>query len=88
MLCSHFLFLYEGQFDYAFHRDAVLEMMRVCKTGGTLRIYPVMSLGWTPYARMEELLDADSRPGRSAWILCNPSCRLYLGSELGLFVNL
>ncbi|WP_235948694.1 class I SAM-dependent methyltransferase [Paenibacillus glycinis] len=87
VLCSHFLFLYEEQFDYGFHRDAVLEMMRVCKTGGTLRIYPVMSLGWTPYASMEELLDAIRARGGAPGFYAS-KLPFIPGSELGLFVNL
>jgi hypothetical protein len=30
ILCSHFLFLYQEQFDYTFHINAVTEMLRVC----------------------------------------------------------
>lgn len=40
-LVSYLLFAYEEQFDYEFHRRAVLELMRV--TRGELRMYPVVS---------------------------------------------
>ncbi|WP_238590792.1 methyltransferase domain-containing protein [Paenibacillus beijingensis] len=56
VLCSHFLFLYARQFGYKFHRDALLELLRICKPGGQVRIYPLSSLHWEPYARMDDLL--------------------------------
>lgn len=56
VLCSHFLFLYAGQFGYEFHKQSVLELMRVCEPGGEVRIYPLYSLGWKPFERMDELL--------------------------------
>ena len=42
ILCSHFLFLYSEQFDYAFHRDAVFDMLRVAPQ---LRVFPLLTLG-------------------------------------------
>lgn len=86
VLCSHFLFLYEEQFDYAFHRDAVLEMMRVCKPGGEIRIYPVMSLGWTPYAHMDELLN-DIRGAGGSPEYFTAKLPFIPGSTLGLIVK-
>ncbi|HZG87214.1 methyltransferase domain-containing protein [Paenibacillus sp.] len=56
VLCSHFLFLYEEQFPYEFHRDALLELYRVVRPGGEIRIYPVYSLRFAKYARLDELL--------------------------------
>lgn len=58
VLCSHFLFLYAEQFGYEFHKQSILELMRVCKPGGEVRIYPLYSLGWNPFERMDELLAA------------------------------
>jgi hypothetical protein len=87
VLCSHFLFLYEEQFDYAFHRDAVIEMMRICRPGGTIRVYPIMSLGWTPYAHMDELLEAIRGEGGSPGFF-KSKLPFIPGSELGLFINL
>jgi SAM-dependent methyltransferase len=56
VFCSHFLFLYGEHLTYQFHLDALLEMARVCKPGGEVRIYPLLDLKWKPFARMEELL--------------------------------
>lgn len=57
VLCSHFLFLYAEQFGYTFHADSVRELMRVCKPGGIVRIYPLISLHWKPYEGLNELMD-------------------------------
>lgn len=57
VLCSHFLFLYADQFDFDFHVRAIRELMRVCRPGGEIRIYPLSSLRWEPYPRLEELLE-------------------------------
>jgi SAM-dependent methyltransferase len=40
-LVSYFLFVYEDQFDYEFHRKSLLELMRV--TRGEVRIYPTVT---------------------------------------------
>ncbi|CAG7650664.1 class I SAM-dependent methyltransferase [Paenibacillus allorhizosphaerae] len=56
VLCSHFLFLYHEQFDYTFHSEAVRELLRVCKPGGEVRIYPVYTLGWDRYPHMDRLI--------------------------------
>ena len=56
VLCSHFLFLYGEQFDYAFHAASVLELLRVCRPGGEVRIYPAATLAFEPYPRLDELL--------------------------------
>jgi SAM-dependent methyltransferase len=40
-LVSYFLFVYEEQFDYEFHRQSMLELMRV--TRGEVRIYPTVT---------------------------------------------
>jgi hypothetical protein len=40
-LVSYFLFVYEDQLSYEFHRDALLELMRV--TREEVRIYPVVT---------------------------------------------
>ncbi|MEF3302717.1 class I SAM-dependent methyltransferase [Paenibacillus sp. GYB003] len=56
VLCSHFLFLYREQFDDAFHRAALAELLRVCRPGGEVRVYPLLSLGWEPYPQFPELI--------------------------------
>jgi len=63
VLCSHFLFLYEEQFDYAFHRAAVRELLRVCKRGGEVRIYPLLSFRTEEYTKLNELLDEVDKLG-------------------------
>jgi len=40
-LCSHFLFLYSEYYDYQFHYDAILEMLRVSQE---VRIFPLLTL--------------------------------------------
>lgn len=44
-LCSHFLFLYSDHYSYAFHRDAVLDMLRVASE---VRIFPLLTLSGKP----------------------------------------
>jgi hypothetical protein len=58
VLCSHFLFLYHEQFNYEFHLRAVQELLRVCRVGGQVRIYPLRSLQWDRYPHLEMLMDA------------------------------
>ncbi|WP_159881353.1 methyltransferase domain-containing protein [Paenibacillus puerhi] len=57
VLVSHFLFLYEGQFDLTFHRNALRELLRVCRKDGEIRIYPIFTLKWERYPYLAELLD-------------------------------
>jgi hypothetical protein len=52
-LVSYFLFVYEDQFDYEFHRSAVLDLMRV--TTGEVRIYPTVTFEAEPSAYLERL---------------------------------
>ncbi len=66
VLCSHFLFLYGDQFDYDFHRRAVEELLRVCREGGQVLIYPIRTLKFARYAHLSELLDACAAAGGSA----------------------
>jgi hypothetical protein len=60
VLCSHFLFLYGEKFDYDVHRESLMELLRVCRPGGSVRVYPLLDLRWNPYPRLSELL-ADIR---------------------------
>lgn len=57
VLCSHFMFLYAAQFGHEFHIQSILELMRVCKPGGEIRIYPLIALNWEPYPELESLMD-------------------------------
>ena len=43
---SYLLFAYQDRFDYEFHRDSILEIMRV--TRGEARIYPTVTLEAQP----------------------------------------
>lgn len=63
VLCSHFLFLYAEQFGYEFHEAAIRELMRVCKPGGTIRVYPLLSLKWEPYEKLNELMEVVRKAG-------------------------
>jgi SAM-dependent methyltransferase len=65
VLCSHFLFLYADQFDASFHERAVLDMIRICRPGGQVRIYPLLSLRWEPYPHLSSLLAAICSTGAS-----------------------
>lgn len=56
-LVSHFLFLYGEQFDYDFHRAAFEELVRVTRPGGEIRVYPLVTLKFEPYPRLDELAD-------------------------------
>jgi hypothetical protein len=40
-LVSYFLFVYEGQFDYEFHKQSIAEILRI--TSGEARIYPLVN---------------------------------------------
>ncbi|SCW59357.1 Methyltransferase domain-containing protein [Paenibacillus tianmuensis] len=57
VLCSHFLFLYHEQFDYDFHTRALRELLRVCRAGGEVRVYPVITLQWDRYPMLDLLLE-------------------------------
>jgi SAM-dependent methyltransferase len=52
-LASYFLFVYEDQFDYEFHRQSLLDIMRV--TRGEARIYPTVTFEGTPSTFLEQL---------------------------------
>ena len=45
-LVSYFLFAYQNQLDYEFHRESILEIMRV--TRGEARIYPTVTFEAQP----------------------------------------
>jgi SAM-dependent methyltransferase len=57
VLCNHFLFLYQEQFDYQFHLEAIQEMIRVTKKGGTIRIYPLVGFKDEEYPYLDSLLE-------------------------------
>jgi len=53
-LCSHFLFLYSELFDYAFHRDSIVELLRVARE---IRIFPLLTLKQQRSPYLEPLLE-------------------------------
>jgi hypothetical protein len=57
ILCSHFLFLYEEQFDLEFHLSALQELIRVCQNGGEIRVFPLFNLQAKPYSHLTELIE-------------------------------
>lgn len=63
VLCSHFLFLYQDQFDEKFHLQAIRELVRVCRPGGQVRIYPLLSLQWVRYPQLDQLVEALTQDG-------------------------
>jgi len=69
VLCSHFLFLYGEQFGPEFHSKAVRELVRVCRPGGQVRIYPLLSLQWVRYPQLDELIESLRKEGISAGII-------------------
>lgn len=69
ILCSHFMFLYADQFGPEFHIKGILELMRICKPGGQIRIYPLLSLNWEPYPELEQLLETIEANGGKAELL-------------------
>ncbi|SEG72632.1 class I SAM-dependent methyltransferase [Paenibacillus sp. UNC499MF] len=83
VLCSHFLFLYGEQFSPEFHLQAMRELLRVCKPGGEVRIYPLLTFGGESYPQLPALLKelaaegvtAEYRPTRLAFI---PGSKDYL----------
>jgi SAM-dependent methyltransferase len=52
-LVSYFLFVYEEHFDYSFHRESILEIMRVTK--GEARIYPTVTFEGQQSRYIEQL---------------------------------
>jgi hypothetical protein len=53
-LCSHFLFLYTDHFDFSFHLDAILEMLRVSRE---VRIFPLLTLMLQRSSYLDRIVD-------------------------------
>jgi hypothetical protein len=64
-LCSHFLFLYAGHLDEAFHLAAIREM---CRVATEVRIFPLLALGGRPSPHVEPALAALRNNGHRASI--------------------
>lgn len=56
VLCNHFLFLYQEQFDLEFHLQAIREMIRVTKKGGMIKIYPLVGFKNERYPYLDQLV--------------------------------
>jgi hypothetical protein len=69
VLCSHFLFLYEEQFDFAFHLAALKELLRICTKGGEVRIYPLVNFRTELYRGLPELLRTLEELGAAVQLL-------------------
>ncbi len=52
-LVSYLLFAYEEKLSYEFHRDSILELMRV--TRGEVRVYPTVTFEAEPSSYLEKL---------------------------------
>lgn len=53
VLCAHLLFVYGRQFDFPFHLDACVELVRV--SAGEVRIHPLCGLDGKPYPGLDRL---------------------------------
>ena len=53
VLCAHLLFIYADRFDYEWHLNACLELVRV--SAGEVRIHPVCSAAGRTYAELDRL---------------------------------
>ncbi|EJL25863.1 class I SAM-dependent methyltransferase [Brevibacillus sp. BC25] len=79
VLGSHFLFLYQQQFDEQFHLDAIKELLRVCQPGGRIRLYPLIGLDRKPYSKLPQLMEEIQRFGHTA-SLQSTSFRFLVGA--------
>ncbi|WP_409995179.1 hypothetical protein [Brevibacillus brevis] len=66
VLNSHFLFLYQQQFDEQFHLNAIKELLRVCQPDGRIRLYPLIGLDRNPYSKLPQLKEEIQRFGHTA----------------------
>ncbi|AQX54807.1 hypothetical protein A2U94_11940 [Bacillus sp. VT 712] len=72
VLCNHFLFLYEEQFDFNFHLQAIHELIRVTKKGGEIRIYPLVNFKGERFPFLNELIETLSDENLSVKIISTP----------------
>ena len=59
-LCSHFLFLYTDNLSYEFHRDSLLELLRVADE---VRVFPLLDANADRSMYVEGVIDAVTRAG-------------------------
>ncbi|MDJ0701862.1 MAG: hypothetical protein QNJ46_01165 [Leptolyngbyaceae cyanobacterium MO_188.B28] len=62
-LCSHFLFLYSEHYDFPFHYQSILEMLRVSQE---VRIFPLLTLMLQRSPYLEQVIQALSQAGYQA----------------------
>ncbi|HIW32242.1 MAG TPA: class I SAM-dependent methyltransferase [Candidatus Paenibacillus intestinavium] len=55
IVCNHFLFLYQEQFDYSFHLAAIKEMIRITKKDGIILLYPLVGFKDELYPQLDVL---------------------------------
>ena len=55
VICNHFLFLYQEQFDYSFHLAAIKEMIRITKKDGIILLYPLVGFKDELYPHLDVL---------------------------------
>ena len=55
IVCNHFLFLYQEQFDYSFHLTAIKEMIRITKKDGIILLYPLVGFKDELYPQLDVL---------------------------------
>lgn len=56
VLCNHFLFLYQEQFDYLFHLQAINELLRISTKNAIIRIYPLVGFKNEAYPHLGKLI--------------------------------
>jgi hypothetical protein len=64
-LCSHFLFLYSGQFDLAFHLESLKEL---CRVSAEVRIFPLLELGSVRSRHLDQLLGLLAAEGHATTV--------------------
>ncbi|OUW16225.1 MAG: hypothetical protein CBD18_07340 [Opitutales bacterium TMED158] len=69
-LCGHLLFLYSSQFDYAFFKAAIRELLRVARN--EIRIHPIVDSSGQPYGRLDDLRSELRREGFDSEIIDVP----------------
>lgn len=69
VLCSHFLFLYGEQFGQDFHEQAIRELLRICRPGGRVLVYPLKTLKWDEFPGLSNLIEDLEATGVRAELL-------------------
>ncbi|NHC46753.1 class I SAM-dependent methyltransferase [Motilibacter sp. K478] len=57
VLSSHLLFTYGDRLSPDFHASSLRELLRVCRPGGSVRVYPLLEHSGAPMAATPGLLD-------------------------------